>query len=83
MATNAANLRAIKASLLQSLADETAYQQTHGPRDTYSLDGEAHDWPSWRTAILEQVKSINLLLQQENNDSGQGPAWMVHSRQRG
>ena len=60
------NLKAIKASLAQSLADETAYQETYGPRPSYGLDGENYDWPGWRTAVLSQIETLNKLIQQED-----------------
>lgn len=66
MATNKDNLKAIKASLLQTLADETAYMEAYGPKLDYSLDGESYQWTAFRTAILEQVKNINILIQQED-----------------
>lgn len=66
MATNADNLLAIKTSLLQSLADETAYQAKHGPRTTYSLEGKSYDWNGWRSAILKQIMDLNALIVAES-----------------
>lgn len=76
MATNAQNLASIKASLLASLALETAYQETHGPKPDYSLDGESYQWTAWREAILRKVTELNKLIQLED-----GP-WVIRSRAR-
>jgi len=76
MASNAANLAAIKASLLQQLADETAFCQANGPKPSYSLDGESYSWTEWREAVLRKVTSLNTLIQQE-----EGP-WCLRSRAR-
>ena len=65
MATAAEQLETIKASLLASLASETAYQEANGPRPDYSLDGESYSWASWREAVLRKVETINRLIQQE------------------
>ena len=65
MATAAQHLSNIKNSLLASLAAETAYQEAHGPKPSYSLDGESYSWAEWRTAVLAQVGELNLLIQQE------------------
>lgn len=76
MATNAQNLAAIKASLLQSLADETAYCEANGPKPDYSLDGESYQWTAWRRAVLDKIKDLNILIQQED------PCWVLQSRAR-
>ena len=65
MATAADHLEAIKASLLVSLASETAYQEANGPRPDYSLDGESYQWTAWREAVLRKVETLNRLIQQE------------------
>lgn len=71
MATDIANLKAIKSSLLASLAAETAYQETYGPRASYSLDGESYQWTEWREAICRKVAQLNLLIQQDE------PFWVT------
>ena len=76
MATNIVNLQATKAALLQSLADETTYQQANGPKPSYNLDGESYQWTEWRAAVLDAIKNLNVLIQQED------PAWCVRSRAR-
>ena len=65
MATNAANLKAAKASLIEQLRIETAYCEVYGPKPSYSLDGESYQWTEWRTAVLEQIKNLNVVIQQE------------------
>lgn len=65
MATVLQNLEAVKASLLVSLAAETAYQESHGPKPSYSLDGESYQWTEWREAVLRKVETLNRLIQQE------------------
>lgn len=75
-AQNQANLQAIKANLLASLATETAYQQAHGPRPSYSLDGESYQWTEWREAILRKVDQLNHLIQLE------GSPFVIQSRAR-
>ncbi len=76
MATNVVNLQAIKAALLQSLADETAFQAANGPKPTYSLDGESYSWSEWRSMMLDKIKDLNILIQQED------PVWCIKSRGR-
>lgn len=75
MPTALERLQAIKASLLASLAAETAYQETHGPKPDYSLDGESYQWTAWREAVLRKVEVLNRLIQQER-------PYIVNSRGR-
>lgn len=76
MATDLQNLKSIKSQLLQSLADETAFCQASGPKPDYSLDGESYTWTGWRTAVLEKIKALNVLIQNEA-----GP-YVIRSRAR-
>lgn len=76
MASDLSNLQSIKSALLASLAMEATYQQAHGPRTTYSLDGESYSWNEWRAEIIRQVVEINKLMQQET------PAFVITSRVR-
>lgn len=65
MATALQNLENVKSSLLATLAAETAYQETHGPKPDYSLDGESYQWTAWREAVLRKIEVLNRLIQQE------------------
>jgi hypothetical protein len=64
-AQNLTNLQAIKSNLIATLAAEATYQSSHGPKPTYSLDGESYDWTGYRTAVIAAVEKLNSLIQLE------------------
>src|SRR4051812_40816971 len=65
MATVLANLEAAKASLATQVALEAAYCEAHGPKPSYSLDGESYQWVEWREACLRKIEALNRLIQAE------------------
>jgi hypothetical protein len=69
------SLVAIKNNLAQLLAAETAAQLTGGAKPSYSLDGESYSWTEWRTAVLEKIEKLNVLIQLES-----GPFQVVSQR---
>lgn len=76
MATDLQNLQTIKSNLLASLAAETTYQAAHGPKPSYSLDGESYSWTEWREAVLRKITTLNALIQSE------GGPFVITSRAR-
>lgn len=65
MATALERLRQAREDLITTLALEEAYQAAHGPKPSYSLDGESYSWTEWRTACLAQIEAFNRLIQAE------------------
>jgi hypothetical protein len=60
------NLVALKSNLIQALRDEAAYQAVYGAKPSYTLPGGKQvQWNEYRTAVLEQIKSLNDLIQIE------------------
>lgn len=63
MATDLANLQAIRSNLLQVLANETLYQVTYGAKPSYAIDGENVQWTEWRDRAMDKLDSLNRLIQ--------------------
>lgn len=62
MATDADNLQSIKSNYISLLAKESAYQLAHGPKPTYTIDGENLDWDGFRRELMTRIKDLNELL---------------------
>lgn len=58
MATTAAQIQAIYDNLMTTLALEQVYCATHGPKPTYSLDGESYQWSEWEEAALRKAEAL-------------------------
>ena len=65
MPTALEKLKQIKEDLITTLAMEQAYAAAHGPKVTYSLDGESYQWSEWEEASLRKIEAINRLIQQQ------------------
>jgi hypothetical protein len=62
MATDVDNLKALRSSLIQTLATEAAYQAANGPKPSYSIDGESVSWDEWRTSTAAQIDKYTDLI---------------------
>jgi hypothetical protein len=49
-------------SLETSLAAETLYEATHGPKPTYDLDGESYQWTEWTEAMFRKITACRALI---------------------
>ncbi len=65
MATDLQNLVAIRSNIIATLAAEQVYAATHGPKLTYSLDGESYSWTEWEEAAARKIALLNTLIQNE------------------
>lgn len=55
------NYQSIRANLESVLLQETLYEAAHGPKLTYSLDGENYTWTEWKEAVLRQISALRQL----------------------
>jgi thymidylate synthase len=65
MATALENLKQAREDLITQVALESAYCAAHGPKPSYSLDGESYQWSEWREAAGRKIEQLNKLIQAE------------------
>ncbi len=63
MATEADDLKTIRASYIATLKTEAAYQAANGPKPSYSIDGESVNWDAWRDSMLKKIEDLTNLIQ--------------------
>ena len=61
MPSNLDNLQQIKSNLIAKLEEVTQC-----PKPTYSIDGQSVSWTEYYKMLMEQIKSINELIQMED-----------------
>lgn len=59
-----------------TLAMEQAYCAAHGPKPTYSLDGESYSWNEWEEGTIRKLEALKKLIQLE------GGPYIISSRMR-
>lgn len=74
--TTRERLQAAYEDMAVTLAMEEAYCAAHGPKPSYSLDGESYSWTEWREAQVRAMDSLKKLIQLE------GGPFIVQSRMR-
>lgn len=63
--TDLQNLQAARSALINTLAQEMAYQKANGPKPSYTLDGENYQWAEWLAAVQVAIDKFNILIQIE------------------
>ncbi len=61
MATAAENLETTLNNLCAALAAESA-----NPQPSYSINGQQVDWNGYRAAVMQQIKSLNEMIEDLN-----------------
>ncbi len=57
-----ATYQQILTNLETSLAAETLCEATHGPKPTYSLDGESYSWLEWTEGMMRKISACRQLI---------------------
>lgn len=75
-AATQARLQAAYDDMATTLALEQAYCAAHGPKPSYSLDGESYQWSEWEEATIRKLEALKKLIQLE------GGPYVIQSRAR-
>lgn len=57
------SLENARTSLAATIETEMSYQQTNGPKPSYSVGGRSVSWPEWLRTSLDSLKELDEAIQ--------------------